>query len=288
MSSVSCQLSQNSSRSSPAIVSALRIAVVIADELPRRAGSASNVNFEISRPGGVRVVVGRRQRQQLVDQLAAQVEHDAMAGPRHAVLGHERARGRAAGTRATTASGSRSVIAGSGFWKLLDDRHHHVRHQRVAGGDDDHADDGQRERPPVGADVAQQAPVEVSQAGATRQGRAWRPARGSGLALARMRGIERARDYSAARPSAASVGCARVRRARRQIAIEQHELQRHRRRASAAAPLRARVAPRAARALRHRVSVRHVRRERVDVARIAHESRVVLERRARRRRTWCW
>ena len=65
----------------------------------------------------------------------------------------------------TIASGSHLVFSGSGILETLDDRHDHVGHDRVAGGDDDHAEDRQRERPPIGTDVAQQAGIEVKSGG---------------------------------------------------------------------------------------------------------------------------
>ncbi len=106
----------------------LRMAVVIADDAAAASWYASKVNFEISRPT-VRVVVRRRQREQLVDQLAAQVEHDAV--PVHAMPYSEtkEPRPRSRNT-ATIASGSHIVVCRIRVLELLDDRHDHVGHDQ--------------------------------------------------------------------------------------------------------------------------------------------------------------
>ena len=95
---------------------------------------------------GRHVVVRRGQLQQLVDQRAAQVVDDAKAGVGHAVVGDEgpdAAQHEHADDRERQPLGLLRIR----ILEALDDRHDHVRHDRVAGGDDDHADDRKRRTP---------------------------------------------------------------------------------------------------------------------------------------------
>ena len=82
-----------------------------------------------------------------------------MSGPRHAVLGHERTE---AAQEKNRDDGERQAQRRLGVrvLQLLDDGHDHVGHEYIACGDDDHADNGKRERPPVRADIGKQAPIE--------------------------------------------------------------------------------------------------------------------------------
>jgi hypothetical protein len=108
---------------------------------------------------GMRVVVAGREAQQLFDQLATEVEHDAVAGPRHAVVGHERAD---AAQHEHADDGERKVsrLVRIGILEVADDRDHEPGHHEVAGRDDEHADERDRERPQVGAHVPEKAAVE--------------------------------------------------------------------------------------------------------------------------------
>ena len=91
-------------------------------------------------PGRLRIVKRRGERQQPVDHFLSQIENDAMPGPRHAVLRHERTH---SSQQKDRDHGERQLQShrGVGVLQLLNDRHHHVRHQHVAGCDDDHAHD---------------------------------------------------------------------------------------------------------------------------------------------------
>ena len=64
--------------------------------------------------GGVGVVVRRRQAQQLVDEIAAKIEHHAIAGPAHAVLGDVGSRRRATGRRRRRRTAATTSDTGSG------------------------------------------------------------------------------------------------------------------------------------------------------------------------------
>ena len=115
--------------------------------------------FRDQPPRRLRIVERRGQREQAIDHLPAQIEHHAMPGPRHAVLGHE---GTQAAQEEDRDDGERQEQRRLRVrvLQLLDDRHDHVGHEHVAGGDDDHADDRQRKCPPVRADISKQAPIE--------------------------------------------------------------------------------------------------------------------------------
>jgi hypothetical protein len=109
--------------------------------------------------GRLRVVEGCGQGKQPIDHLPAQIEHHAMSGPRHAVLGHERseaAQQKHRDDRDREQQGRLRV----GVLQFLDDWHDHVGHDHIARRDNDHADDRQRKRPPVRADIGKQAPIE--------------------------------------------------------------------------------------------------------------------------------
>ena len=107
----------------------------------------------------LRVVIGGGQHEQVVDHALAQIEYDAMTGPGHAVFRHEGADATQQEHRNDGERQSKRCFR-LGMLQLLHDRHDHVGHQYVARRDDDHADDGQRERPPVGTNIGKQPPVE--------------------------------------------------------------------------------------------------------------------------------
>ncbi len=106
------------------------------------------------------VVIRRGQRQHLVDQLAAQVEHHPVARPGHPVLGDERAD---AAQHEHADDDERQHVGAHriGVLEIPDDRNHEIRHDEVARSDDHHATDGYAERPPVGTHVAKQAKIEM-------------------------------------------------------------------------------------------------------------------------------
>ena len=144
------------------------------------------------------VVVRRGQLQELVDQVAAQVEHDAIAGPAHAELGDVRAH---AAQQEHADDRNRQPLGGEriGRLEVAHDRDDEPREQEIAGGDDHHAEDGDAERPSVGADVAQQAGVEVDARHRDRPRQALRRCRESaGASLAPRRSIAQPRAYEQA------------------------------------------------------------------------------------------
>ncbi len=124
--------------------------------------------------GRGRVVVGRRQAQQVVGGLAAQVEHHARTDPREPVVarvGADAAQQEHADERERQPPGRFGADRADVVEQRLDDaQHHHVGRR-----DDQHADDREREHPPVGADVTED-PAKVIQGSA----RPCRPREGTG------------------------------------------------------------------------------------------------------------
>ncbi len=106
------------------------------------------------------VVVRRRQPQQLVDQPAPQVEHDAVPGVRHPVFRDERADA-AEHEHADHRERQPLRARGIGILEVVDDRDDEHRHDQVAGGDAHHAHDREAEGPPIRPDVIEKTPVET-------------------------------------------------------------------------------------------------------------------------------
>ena len=108
-----------------AIVSELRIAVVIVPDAAEASWCASNVSFDWMTPAGV---------QQLVDQCTPQIEYDAVPGVRHAVLRDERAD---AAEDEHADHGKRQPVRARriGILEIVDDRNDEHRHDQIAGGD---------------------------------------------------------------------------------------------------------------------------------------------------------
>ena len=129
---------------------------------PRRGGRelmCVERDLRLQHAGRMRVVIGRGQAQQLGDQVAAKVEHHAIAGPSHPVLGNVRADATQQ-EHGDDGDGQPRRAQRIGALEIAYDRNHEIREEEIAGRDDDHPEHRDAEYPAVRPHVAQQAPIE--------------------------------------------------------------------------------------------------------------------------------